>query len=182
MSDEDRVRWDRRHGQGDPPSDDDIALPEVFRPMAGLFPHSGAALDLACGPGTLSVWLARRGLSVHGVDVSGVAVAAARDLAIRHAVADRCRFDVVDLDDGLPPGDPVDVLCCIRFRDPALYPQMVERLAPGGMLAISVLSEVGGTPGAFRARAHELTEAFGTLEVLAADEGGGQAWLLARRG
>ena len=181
VSDEDRIRWDGRYGQGDPPFDDDVALPAAFRPYADLFPHSGSALDVACGRGVLSVWLALRGLTVRGIDVSGVAIGAARALALRHAVGPRCRFDTVDLDGGLPAGDPVDLLCCIRFRNTALYPQMMERLAPGGLLAISVLSEVGGTPGDFRARPGELTQAFGALKVLATGESNGEAWLLARR-
>lgn len=155
------------------------ALPEVFAPQAELFPHTGSALDLACGRGGASVWMAARGLTVLGVDVSPVAVSAARELAAAAGAAQRCRFEVTDLDDGLPPGDPVDVLMCNRFRDPRLYPAMAARLAPGGLLAISVLSEVGSSGGAFRAARGELRAAFGGLQVVADGEGDGVAWLVA---
>ncbi|VEG47501.1 methyltransferase [Mycolicibacterium chitae] len=145
-----------------------------------MFPTTGHALELACGAGAASVWLARRGMTVHGVDISGVAVDQARDLAARTGVGDNCRFDVVDLDDGLPAGPPADVILCNRFRDPRLDRAILDRLAPGGLFAITALSEVGAAPGRFRAEPGELTAAFAPLKVIAAGEGDGEAWLLAR--
>ena len=90
-------------------------------------------------------------------------------------------FVVVDLDDGLPPGPPVDVIVCHRFRDRRLDRAITDRLAPGGLLAISVLSAVGAAPGPFRAEPGELRAAFAKLTVIATGEGDGEAWLLARR-
>jgi hypothetical protein len=86
----------------------------------------------------------------------------------------------VDLDDGLPAGEPVDVLLCNKFRDPRLDRSIIERLSVGGILAISVLSEVGASPGPFRAKPGELLNAFGALDVIDSGEENGQAWLLAR--
>jgi 2-polyprenyl-3-methyl-5-hydroxy-6-metoxy-1,4-benzoquinol methylase len=152
----------------------------VFAAFEDRFPTTGHALDLACGQGAVSVWLAHRGLDVRGVDVSTTAVEQARDLARRFGVEGRCRFDVVDLDAGLPDGPPVDVLVCHKFRDPRLDWAILDRLAPGGLLAVSALSEVGASPGRFRAAPGELTAAFAGLQVIAAGEGDGEAWLLAR--
>jgi hypothetical protein len=114
--------------------------------------------------------------------VSPVAIAQAAELAARCGQAKRCTFDVADLDDGLPPGEPADVLLCNKFRDRGLDDAMIDRLAPGGILAISVLSEVGASPGPFRARPGELLQAFAALEMIAAGEADGEAWLLARLG
>lgn len=175
----DRDRWDTAYRDREFTADP--APPAVFAAHETVFRTAGTALDLACGQGAAAVWLARRGLDVLGVDVSAVAVAQARALARRLGVAARCRFEVADLDEGLPPGPPVDVLLCHRFRDPRLYPAIAERLAPGGLLAICVLSEVGGSAGPFRAVAGELGAAFAGLVPIAAAEGDGQAWLLARR-
>lgn len=178
MSEKDRVRWDAAYV--DRTSDPVPTVPAAFAGQTEYFPMTGSAIDIACGAGAGSVWLARRGLRVWGVDVSAVAIDAARRLAADRGVAGRCRFDVVDLDRGLPDGPPVDVVLCHRFRDPALYPALSARLRPGGLLAICVLSEVGAQPGRFRARAGELRAAFADLEVLAAHEGDGEAWLVAR--
>ncbi len=179
MTDSDRLHWDGRYsGEGLAP-DDAAGPPEAFAAHEGLFPTRGHALDVACGRGRAAVWLAARGLTVRGVDVSPVAVRFARDLAERNGVADRCRFDVVDLDTGLPPGPPLDVLVCHRFREPRLFAAMVERLAPGGLLAVAVLSEVGCGPGQFRAAPGELGVAFAGLTIVAQGEADGEAWLLA---
>jgi SAM-dependent methyltransferase len=176
----DRVCWDERYaGRGSPPVDA-CGLARVFSAHLDLFPTAGRALDVACGQGLAAVWLARWGLDVSGIDVSEVAIDQARDFARRSGVQDRCRFDVVDLDDGLPAGPPVDVIYCNMFRDRRLDRPMIERLAPGGLLAITALSQVGGTPGPFRAAPGELLTAFADLDLVATGEGNGQAWLLAR--
>lgn len=184
MSEADRVRWDERY-TGDGPADREAGPPTAFAQHTEVFGTSGTALELACGAGQASVWLALRGLRVHGVDVSPVAVAQARTLARRCGVARRCRFSVADLDDGLPAGlptgPPVDVILCHRFRDARLDRAIIERLAPGGLLAIAALSEVGARPGPFRVAAGELPAAFAGLTVVDAGEGDGLAWLLARK-
>jgi SAM-dependent methyltransferase len=120
-------------------------------------------------------------MRVWGVDISPVAIDLARDLAEEAGVSDHCRFDVFDLDEGFPPGPSVDVILCYLFRDPRLYQPMMERLSPGGILALALLSEVGVGPGQFRARRGELKDAFGSLDVLVDGEGNGIAWILGRR-
>jgi SAM-dependent methyltransferase len=177
---EDRRRWDERYASREPATVDVAVPPAVLADYADVFPTGGRALDLACGGGLGSVWLAGRGLQVWGLDVSPVAISHARELAHRTGVDDRCRFDVADLDDGLPAGPAVDVILCHKFRDRRLDRALIERLAPGGLLAIAVLSEVDATPGPFRAAPGELPAAFAELDVIVAGEGQGYAWLLAR--
>jgi hypothetical protein len=121
-------------------------------------------------------------MTVHGVDISPVAIGQARQLADRAGVADRCRFEVFDLAERLPPGPPVALLLCHNFREPRLYNGMIERLAPGGLLAIATLSSVGAEAGRFRAAPGELRQAFAELEILGQGEQSGQAWLLGRKG
>jgi SAM-dependent methyltransferase len=181
VAERDRHRWDERYSADVAPPLTAIGPPDALARHADLFPTAGRALDVACGRGLGAVWLARRGLEVVGLDISPVAIGQARDLARRAGVMDRCRFDVVDLDDGLPAGPPVDVVVCHKFRDRRLDGAIIERVVPGGLLAIAALSEVGATPGPFRAAAGELAAAFGQLDLVAAGEGDGCAWLLARR-
>ena len=180
MSDDDRVRWNERYAGLEPADLGDVALPARFAAYDAEFPTTGHGLELACGSGAAAVWLARRGLDVFAVDVSPVAIARARDLAERAGVADRCRVAVADLDEGLPAGPPAAVVLCHRFRDPRLDQALIARCAPGGLLAVSALSEVGASPGRFRAPPGALLAAFGTLDVIDAGEADGEAWLLAR--
>ena len=182
MAAEDRRRWDQRYAQGSAASIGAIGPPTLFAAHADAFPATGVALDLACGQGTATIWLARRGLEASGIDISPVAIRRARGLARRCGVGDRCRFVVADLDDGLPRGPAADVIVCHKFRDRSLDRAIIERLAPGGLLAIAALSEIGSAPGPFRAAPGELTTVFAELDVLASGEGDGCAWLLARAG
>lgn len=179
VSEADRRRWDERHAEAGPESGDP-GPPSVFAAIEDLFPVEGRALEIASGRGELSVWLALRGVDVLGVDVSPVAIEFARELAQRSGVADQCRFEVWDLDEGLPPGPPMDLVVCHMYREPWLDRELIERLAPRGLLAIASLSEVGGEPGRFHARPGELRKAFAELEILADHEGDGVAWFLGR--
>ena len=179
VSDGDRRRWDERYatvGLADP------APPQPLRGREDLLPGSGRALDVACGRGAAAVWLAERGLTVDAVDVSPAGLAAAAELAAARGVTG-VRWWQHDLDTGLPPEcrGRYDVVVCERFRDPTLYPALAAALAPGGLLAVTVLSQVGGSAGEFRAPPGELRSAFGGLTVLHHAEADGLASLLATR-
>lgn len=172
----DREHWDSAHatlGVGTP------VPPDALRARSELVPSAGRALDVACGRGSVAVWLAGRGLDVVAVDVSPAGLAAGAALADARGV--RVRWVEADLDGGFPADHGTyDLVVCQRFRDPALYPALRAALAPGGLLVLTVLSEVGDDGGRFRAAPGELLAAFPDLEVLAHHEGGGEAHLLGR--
>jgi SAM-dependent methyltransferase len=179
VSEQDRIRWDQRY-RGET-AGIEPGLPPRFAAFQDWFPVEGRALDLACGRGSAAVWLAMRGMEVLGVDVSPVAIEAAIALADEAGVADRCRFLVHDLDGGLPEGPSVAVLICHLFRDARLDRAMLDRLAPGGLLAIAVLSEAGSGRGRFRASRDELRQTWSGLDIVADGDHGGVAWLIGRR-
>lgn len=182
MSDADRVRWDARHAAAGPPAP---APPGVLAGAPGLVdavPVTGRALDVACGRGAVAVWLARRGLTVDAVDISPAGLAAGARLAAASGVAGSVRWIAHDLDAGLPAEctGPYDVVVCQLFRDPARYGDLTAVLAPGGLLAVTVLAQCGAGPGPFRAAPGELRAAFRGLDVLRHREGDGEATILAR--
>lgn len=182
MSRKDRETWDRKHSRSVPaPVLNPPPPPPVFAHLEHQFPKEGTALDIACGRGEGAVWLASRGMDYWGIDISPVAVRMAESLVAASGLSERCRFELWDLDDGLPPGEPVDLLFCHMFRDPELYPGMIERVVPGGLLAMAALSEVGAEPGEYRCRPGELRGAFGQLEIIDEGEGQGLAWILAKK-
>lgn len=182
MSREDQETWNRKHARSMPaPVIRPPPPPPLFAHVEKEFPREGKVLEIACGRGEGAVWLASRGLEYHGVDVSPVAIEMARGFVDAYRLGDRCRLEVWDLDEGLPPGDPVDLLFSHMFRDPALYQAMIHRVVPGGLLAVGVLSDVGGPPGEFRAGPGELREAFGHFDVVDEGEGDGVARILVRK-
>ncbi|MDA3039577.1 MAG: class I SAM-dependent methyltransferase [Actinomycetota bacterium] len=173
-----REHWDRRYADGRREPLGSLGPPPVFGAYADVFPTSGSAFEVACGRGRASAWLASRGMRVWGVDISPVAVELAGEYARSRGLADRCRFTVHDLDDGLPAGEPVDLVLCHLFRDADIYTATVGRLKPGGLLAVACLSEVGNGPGEFRAKPGELTDAFNSINALYSGERDGYAWFI----
>jgi SAM-dependent methyltransferase len=110
-------------------------------------------LDIGCGAGTNSIFLARSGFRVQGVDLAPAAIEAARRranrarLPIRFEVADALRLPVRTASFG----GAVDVGCFHTF-DPALRPAFSRELArvlrPGGRYVLSwIAREHTGEPG-----------------------------------
>ena len=114
-------------------------------------------VDLGCGPGDLTAWLARRWESadVVGVDTSPRMIERAQGEASADDVSGRLSFELGDLADWRPtePGS-VDVVVTNAALQwvPGhldLLPTLVGHLAPGGSLALQV-------PGNFDAPSHAL--------------------------
>lgn len=189
MSAADRERWDERYRAAGTDRRDAPAVLELASPW---LPPGGTGLDIACGPGGGALWLAERGLSVDAVDISPVALAILAASAAPRGLAGRVRSFEADLDDDLPTEltGPYEVLLCLRFRYPRLSEVATERLAPGGLVAASVLSMVGRRSGSgggespdsrFLAAPGELADRFAAFEVLHHEEGGGEAAIIARK-
>jgi len=102
-------------------------VPRIVRAYIHRAP-SGCALDIACGTGAVSLFLAGRGYRVDAVDISDVALAAlaGRHPDIRVVCAD---LDTFDLTTGR-----YSVITNIRYLNRRLFPQMITALRPGGLL------------------------------------------------
>lgn len=183
----DRDRWDTRYEQSRSATAAPPDVVSMWPELDDLLPTSGAALDLACGTGAQSLWLASRGLDVLALDVSPRAIALLDEAAATLGFDDRIDAAVHDTDRGLPTGATgLALIICQRYRVPDLYPHLVARLASGGVLCLTVLSAVGldGDAGPFHALAGELTRAFGSMndvEIVRQAEGAGTASIVVRR-
>ena len=190
--DADRDRWDGRWSGAHADAGNVSALaPDVITAHSALetlLPTDGPALDLACGVGAQSLWLAECGLQVTALDVSPVAIGIAAAAAATQGLDVDAR--VWDTDAGLPVDlTGLAMIVCQRYRAPHLFTEFVDRLRPGGALVLTVLSAVGcaGEPGPFHVPAGELTTAFraahtaGIIDILVNDEANGQASVVIRR-
>lgn len=132
MVNPERDKWDERYRAG--------AYDERPHPTALLadwlarLPR-GTALDVACGAGRNSVFLAANGYAVTAVDISAVGVERGR----RRASEAHLSIDwlCADLDEpGVPalPTTRYDLIVWVRYIQRALMPHLIARLAPGGVL------------------------------------------------
>lgn len=114
--------------------------PSLVAETAGL--PAGRALDAGCGPGADAFWLASRGWHVTAVDVSGTALARARDRA--HAsegeVAARIDWVQADLTSWDPAEERFDLVTShyVHVPGPAqdLFRRFASWVAPGGTLLV----------------------------------------------
>jgi SAM-dependent methyltransferase len=113
--------------------------------VEGLAP--GRALDLGCGEGGDSVWLAEHGWRVTAVDIAANAVARGRDAAATRGIDEgRIGWLVEDLATWTPPG-PYDLVSACFLHSPVDFPrtEVLRRaaaaLAPGGHLLVVGHSE-----------------------------------------
>jgi len=111
----------------------------LVRETSGLTP--GTALDLGCGEGADSIWLATGGWRATGVDVARVALDRAAAHAEAAGVRDRVSWEQHDLDVSFPDGQ-FDLVTASFFHSPvapqrtAVLRRAAAAVAPGGRLLI----------------------------------------------
>ena len=170
MSMADRRKWDARYRAG--------AYQTRLHPSAfleeseSLLPRRGRALDLACGTGRNALFLARRGMTVDAVDISGVALAQARERAGGLPV----HWLEADLDAGFEPCERYDVIVNIRFVNLALVRSLVPALRPRGVLLVeqhlrTEAAVAGPRNAAFRVAPGALQAVSTALVVVRTEEG-----------
>lgn len=106
-------------------------------------------LDVGCGPGRHALALARRGMRVHGIDISSSFVEVARDSAQREGLGEVATFERLDarMADFPPIFDAAICLCQGAFglmdhlsHDLEVLAGVAGALKPGGAFALSAFS------------------------------------------
>ncbi|MGZ9930884.1 SAM-dependent methyltransferase [Streptomyces sp. NC-S4] len=130
--------WDGRYGESHRIWSGE-ANAMLVHEVSALAP--GRALDLGCGEGADAVWLARRGWTVTGTDISGVALGRAAEHAAEAGVGDRVAFARHDLTESFPQGEFDLVSACFLhnygdFPRDAVLRTAAAAVAPGGTLLV----------------------------------------------
>ena len=147
-----RSLWDARYEAkgalwGAEPNQFLAEIAEVLEP--------GTALDLGCGQGRNSLWLASRGFEVTGLDLSSVAIEQAKAVAAELDLD--ASFESVDLTTWDPAGRVWDLVVLTYLhlsheRRPVVHAAARRAVAPGGRLAViahhldNFENGVGGPP------------------------------------
>jgi len=135
----DRIKWNRRFGSEDSflglgPSP--FLSKEIDRIQRLVPGHS--ALDIACGEGRNSVFLAKKGFRVTGFDISDVGLSKGIERAKSAGV--NIDFKQVNLD-GYHISEKYDLILNFNFLLRGLIPSEVEALTPGGLLLFDTILE-----------------------------------------
>jgi len=129
MSEEDRSKWDQRYAED---SHRTRAQPGEFITQWIDRVTIGNALDVACGLGQKSIFLAEAGFQVDAIDVSNIGLNRAR----QQAEEDELDINWIqhDLDQPYAFNQKYDLIIVMWYVDLLLIRRLCDQLAPGGYL------------------------------------------------
>jgi tellurite methyltransferase len=174
MSLEDQLKWDKQHGgatsSSEPPSD---FLRQMLAEDAWQL-RRGRALDIACGRGRNSVYLAEQGFDVVAVDISPVALNEARARAEYERLSIEWRQ--ADLESAQLEDTDFDLILNINFLQRSLIPRIKRAVKIGGHVIFETYlidqKEIGHPSNPdYLLRHNELLDHFRDLRVLYYREG-----------
>ena len=132
--------WESRYAESGTGSVWSGRVNGVLADVAGSLPP-GRALDVGCGEGGDSIWLAKQGWQVTGAEISDLALSRAAEAAAAEGCVDRIRWVSADLATWVPD-ETYDLVSACFFQSPIELPRadVLRRLAgavdPGGRLLI----------------------------------------------
>ena len=191
MSQDDQARWDKQHAETRGADTPTSFLRQVFEADAWQLPR-GRALDIACGKGRNSLYLAELGFEVVAMDIS----AAALDEGRKRAELKQLRIDwrQADLERAQLDESAFEVIVNFNYLQRSLIPQIKRAIKTGGHVIFETYlidqKELGHPKNPdYLLRHNELLEQFRDFRVLYYREGkfseGGEAsyraGILARR-
>jgi SAM-dependent methyltransferase len=120
----DKTRWNEKY--------QDDKIPQVPLELISTYSKLATgreALDIACGMGRHSKYLAQEGFVVDALDISSVAIDNLQNIANINAKE-------VDFDSYVLEKDRYDLIVCTYFLQRKLFVQMIDALKPNGLILI----------------------------------------------
>lgn len=160
------TKWDAFYRD----SDLDCHAIDVLTQHQYLLPSQGHCLDLACGLGANSLFLAECGLSVDAWDISQVALQKLQQRAEQQGILSiHCRQ--VNIQANCLPKNQYDVIVISRFFDRSLSDAIISALKPKGILFYQTftrekLDSTGPTNPDYLLMRNELLRLFSPLTVV----------------
>jgi len=160
-----RAKWDQRFARAkaiNPPA-------QVLQRNSHLLSSKGRALEIACGLGGNSLFLAGQGYQVDALDISGVALQKLSAEAERRGLfVNTVRTDV---EKQFSNTASYDLIVVSHFLYRPLCPALAKALKPGGLLFYQTFTrdarpDNGPSNPAWCLRRNELLELFAGLELV----------------
>ena len=121
MALEDKIKWNKRHLNSSIPNTPIKLLQKYIKQAQGK-----QALDIACGIGRHSKFLAQNGFMVDALDISSTAIDSLQNIPL--ITAKEVDFDTYKLEE-----NKYDLIICTYFLKRSLFPQIEKALKQGGI-------------------------------------------------
>ncbi|MFH0940153.1 MAG: class I SAM-dependent methyltransferase [Planctomycetota bacterium] len=143
-NDELRDFYEKKYARADGitgiPADDDFMYGQVVTQIRAYLIPGSKALDLGCNDGALSLYLARHGCDVLGIDLARNAVETAQRSGAHHQIGN-ARFEVLDFVKDWNGTEEFDCVLCSHVlehvpQDDVFMRKIHTALKPGGRLLL----------------------------------------------
>ncbi len=134
MSQQDKQKWDAKYLKKSEllrPREASVNIKKFVEKSAGA-----KALDLACGAGRNTIYLAKQGYEVDALDIAAVALEALAAEALSEDVQELVNAQLSDLDSFVPVPETYDLIIMMNFLDRALLERVKEGLKVGGLFIV----------------------------------------------
>jgi len=169
MSTEDRDKWNQRYAEDSYRKSNPVSLLSDWLAKIPV----GRALDVACGAGRNSIYMAEAGFHVDAIDISHEGLRDARKKAEQEGLV--LNLIEHDLDEPYPFDTDYDLIVVLWYVNLELITRLGECLAPGGYLLCeehlrSEAEVIGPGNPHFRVAPGALREAVSSLDLLLYEE------------
>ncbi len=164
--------WDARYKNADTPWDSGLASAELRRVLAEQSIAPCRALEVGCGTGTNSLFLAEQGFAVTGIDLSPTAITTARRKAEQAGrTIDFLTADITKVEELNAPFEFLfdrGAYHCLRKVDLTAYLDFLRRMCGSGTRYLSLIGNADepSDEGPPRLRAEEICHELEPLFVI----------------
>lgn len=169
MSKLDREKWDQRYSEDSYRKNNPVTLVQDWLPEIPI----GKALDVACGAGRNTIYLAQAGYRVDAIDISPAGLKKAQQSATEKGLA--ANWIEHDLDQPFRFDTDYDLILVMWYVNLELITRLCDCLSPGGYILcqehlITDEEVIGPTSTDFRVAPGSLRAAAPGLDVLLYEE------------
>jgi tellurite methyltransferase len=169
-----KLRWNSKHKKRIEQLEEPATNPRLLT----LAPYlsGGSALDLACGLGGNSMFLAQTGYQVQAIDISDVAITYIQELAAKKNLSiDAKMADLTALDHFCWDNESFDMIVITKYLDRMLFPSIKKSLKENGYFFMETYyqSPQAGNKAIsthYKLEPKELLKVFGDWQVLYYEE------------
>ncbi|WP_223590680.1 methyltransferase domain-containing protein [Neobacillus bataviensis] len=168
------IKWNSKHKE----RIEQLKGPAPNPRLKNMSPYlsGGTALDMACGLGGNSFFLAQMNYCVAAMDISDVAINYIQDYSVKNNLKLQSQVtDLTNLNNLNWPNSPYDLIVISYYLDRSLFPIVKNLIREGGYFFMetfyqSPLDENQGVSNQYKLKSKELLAEFGDWKVVFFEE------------